>query len=34
MENPVKAPCAGKILSITVAKGDTIGMGEIMMTIG
>ena len=34
MENPVKAPCAGTILAITVAKGDTVGMGEIMMTIG
>ena len=34
MENPVKAPCAGRILSITVAKGDTVGMGETMMTIG
>jgi pyruvate carboxylase subunit B len=33
METPVKAPCAGRILSITVAKGDTVGMGEIMMTI-
>ncbi|MBZ4219742.1 MAG: biotin attachment protein [Chlorobium sp.] len=34
MEYSIKAPCPGTILSITVAKGDTIGMGETMMTIG
>ncbi|MGB7511880.1 MAG: acetyl-CoA carboxylase biotin carboxyl carrier protein subunit, partial [Pelodictyon phaeoclathratiforme] len=34
MENSVKAPCGGRILSITVAKGDSVGMGETMMTIG
>ena len=34
MENPVKAPCAGKILSIKVAKGGTVGMGQVMMYIG
>ena len=34
MENPVKAPCAGKILSITAVKGGTVTMGETMMTIG
>ena len=34
MENPVKAPCAGKIIAIKVAKGDTVGMGDVMMFIG
>ena len=34
MEYSIKAPCAGKILAITVAKGDTVGMGETMMSIG
>jgi pyruvate carboxylase subunit B len=34
MEYSIKAPCSGTILSITVAKGDTIGMGETMLTIG
>ncbi|TLU57982.1 MAG: biotin attachment protein [Chlorobium sp.] len=34
MENPVKAPCAGKILSISAVKGGTVTMGETMMTIG
>ena len=34
MENPVKAPCAGKVLTITAVKGGTVSMGEVMMTIG
>ncbi len=34
MENPVKAPCAGKVLTITAQKGGTVTMGEVMMTIG
>uniref|UniRef100_Q3ASA1 Oxaloacetate decarboxylase, alpha subunit n=1 Tax=Chlorobium chlorochromatii (strain CaD3) TaxID=340177 RepID=Q3ASA1_CHLCH len=34
MENPVKAPCSGKVLSIAVAKGDTVGMGQPIMYIG
>ena len=34
MENPVKAPCSGKILSIISVKGGTVGMGDVMMYIG
>ncbi len=34
MENPVKAPCSGKILSILSVKGGTVAMGDVMMYIG
>jgi pyruvate carboxylase subunit B len=34
METPIKAPCAGKILTITAVKGGTVSMGDVMMTIG
>ena len=34
METLIKAPCAGKVLTITAVKGGTVSMGEVMMTIG
>ena len=34
MENSVKAPCSGKVLTISAVKGGTVSMGEVMMTIG
>ncbi|MCX6179410.1 MAG: biotin attachment protein [Chlorobiales bacterium] len=34
METPIKAPCAGKVLTITAVKGGTVSMGDVMMTIG
>ena len=34
MENSVKAPCSGKVLSISAVKGSTISIGEVIMTIG
>jgi pyruvate carboxylase subunit B len=34
METPIKAPCTGKVLTITAVKGGTVSMGEVMMTIG
>jgi len=34
MENQIKAPCAGKVLTISVVKGNMVAMGDVIMTIG
>lgn len=33
MENPVVAPCAGKVTSISVKETDTVTDGQVLMTI-
>ena len=33
MENPVVAPCAGKVTSIAVKETDTVTDGQVLMTI-
>lgn len=33
MENPVVAPCAGKVTSVLVKETDTVTDGQVLMTI-
>ena len=33
MENPVVAPCAGKVTSVSVKETDTVTDGQVLMTI-
>lgn len=34
MESEVNSPCAGKVLAIHVASGDTVQAGDLLFTIG
>jgi len=34
MESEVKSPCAGKVLAVHVASGDTVQAGDMLFTIG
>ncbi len=34
MESEVKSPCAGKILSVQIASGDTVQASDPLFTIG
>ena len=34
LENEIMAPCAGKILSINVSKGDMVNSGDILFVVG
>lgn len=33
MENEIMAPCAGKVASLTVAKGDSVEAGQVLVVI-
>ncbi|MEE4136738.1 MAG: biotin/lipoyl-containing protein, partial [Desulforhopalus sp.] len=34
MESEVKSPCAGKVLAVHVAAGDTVQASDLLFTIG
>ena len=34
METPIKSPVAGTITSISVAQGDKVQSGQVMVTVG
>jgi biotin carboxyl carrier protein len=34
MENEIVAPRDGKILTVNVAKGSSVNVGEVFLTIG
>jgi pyruvate carboxylase subunit B len=34
MESEVKSPCAGKVLAIHIATGDTVQTSDPLFTIG
>jgi biotin carboxyl carrier protein len=34
MENEIKAHVAGKVVEVKVAKGQDVGVGEVLVVIG
>jgi biotin carboxyl carrier protein len=34
MENEICAPCDGKVVSVSVKKGDTVDTGSLLVVIG